>query len=1756
MKRLLVLVLSAVMVVSIPVTAFAASGDEMIPNKGDTSVDVKQDNKSENTTEDINNSNKDIINSDESEKSGEIVDNEELTIDENLEADENELQPQEENAEEEIDYSVWTSEDFTYGRYSKRLYGCDYSRDFTITGSAITGFSETGLQKLEKNTDLVIPATDDEGDAIVGVAEGAFSKKGLTSVKFPTGMLVDYDDTVTHRVTKRGNFIIGDNAFSGNNLTQVNLPEGVIACLVSAFANNQITSVRLPKTIWWIETMAFANNRITAVNFPTTCDFQLEMHGMPFAKNFIKSVRLPDFTEVVNKTSFVWNTGMEPLADGVESKFKSYSLGGETYQAGVVYMYTDNAELEAKDRIHHTGRPTESQHSDVQKLVVNDGSEETQNPDLPWNISDFVVEGTVIKGLSASGIEKRKTNKNLVIPDMTRDGQYITEIASAKAGENGLFATNDEKFDSVALPNELEKVGNYAFQNSGISEVTFPSGLKEIGISAFAMNNLTSVILPDTVTKLGGGAFATNPNLERINLSKGLTEIPAGAFGCSDKNNWMEKLTSIELHEGITSIGDNAFAGNNFSKIVLPSTVKSIGRFAFSTKNYLATPCEVTLNEGLETIGSNAFRNKVISEIALPTTVKSIKNNTFTKEYSDATVPVVTKVFVSLKSQYEDKVNFPASDYHKVYLTDASEWTADDFTYKEQSFTLWPAGEYSSVPNFTAWVVAGLSETGQNKLQSNTKLVIPDKDPDGRKVQGVADNAFKSLGLTELVLPTVEKAPYDDSTWSTTGKGNTERGDFFIGSTAFFGNKLTSVDIPEGVIYIGYNSFCKNMLTNVKIPKSVMQIAALAFARNNISSVEFPEKTEFAFQMDNQAFAINKIKAVQLPSNTEKVTKWVFIQNTGMEQVTSGTTAEKKGGVVYMYKSDSTGQYIEKSNVQKLIVGTIPGELAPWGVDDFTYDLPGTTVTGLSEQGKSKLKNNPVVVIPEQSTDGAFIRALGDGQNNNGIFTHTEDGKNYAPAKVFLPSTLKTIGKWTFALSPSLTYENDMTDISLPDGLVEIGQTAFQNSKLTSVSIPDSVTTMGMGTFTGSADLTSVKLSKNVADIPQAAFNAGTSVTAKIPTIEIPEGVKTIGDNAFTGMKVENLTLPSTLVSIGRNAFQNHQIKKLVIPENVTSIGNNAFRITQDILGNSLTSLTLPEGLLSIGTYAFAGCGLSELELPASVTTLEKNSFKGNKNASGVVTLRTSNTEHVDKFNNPTANKDSHVVVYDNLVGTGWNYNDFTYDENTGTVTGWSEQGNEKRKTLKTLVIPCKTPDGKDVIAIGDEAFKIPDEEVEVTKFGIDSPNGMTEVILPEKLEKIGAQAFSQNALKTVDLEGITSIGERAFYGNDLVEAIIPDTVTEMGDGAFATNDITKISLSKNVTVIPQGAFSMNIRLSEIDIPDTVTEIGDTAFAGARLTSLTIPKSVVKIGRKAFHLHHLTELTIPGNVKEIGESAFEGTYKATTLKKLVIEDGVETIGRHAFKEGLLETVDFPNSIKEVGEEPFLNNSGKDKSNVVEVISKNKEHEKFGDDTFKVVIHSSLKNATVTLDSNEYTSTGSAIQPKPVVTLEGKVLKDGVDYVVEYKNNVNVGTATIVVKGIGDYFDSVSTTFTIKKASSSSTGGNSGNTGSSSGSNSGSINNNGGNTSHRVSYNNTTYNSTYYNNGGVGSAQISEVVDEEVPKANLNADNDKRDVQGALDSSQETEKEGNLLLPLIIGLIITTALLWFLFGRKRDEEEEA
>lgn len=1407
---------------------------------------------------------------------------------------------------------AWTVADFTYTEMEQTLNGCDYTRQIVIKGSAVAGFSETGKEKVKTNKNLVLPSVNDKGEKLVGVAENAFREQGLESVKFPTGMMVDYDDTVTHVVTRRGNYIVGTGAFSKNNLTDVYLPEGVIAIMSSAFKNNKIASVSIPHTVWWVENSCFDSNNLTTVGFPKTCDFQMQIHAFAFSHNNIKSVRLPDYCEVVEKRAFYFNPGMEDCPADAPEKEQGFG--------GVVYMYTDNPNLTNMERIHHIERTAESQKSWHQKLIVGSRPEE----EGAWISADFTFEGTKITGLSASGIEKRADGKDLVLPDKTPSGEWVTELGKTTNG-TGLFATQDEKFESVTFPSHLEKIGDRAFANSGLKRLgSFPNTLKEIGLAAFQQNHLTAVILPDSVTTVGGGAFGSNAEIETIVLSKNLKEIPSGAFGCSTADLYMTNLTELTIPEGVTKIGQNAFAGNNIKNIVIPSTVTEIGDFAFSTKNYLKDECTLVLSEGLKTIGSRAFRNKVIKEVKLPTTVESLNKNTFEKEYSDDTAAAKTKVYVS-KTQYADKKNFPDSDYHEYMITideNDTQWDAFDFTYEqwgdskvnEVEVTFYPAHEMDKEVILNPYYITGLSDIGKAKLEKNKHLIIPATDPFGKKVTGIGVKAFYKMGIESVTFPEGVMTEYDGPE-GVIKDGVTERGDFVIMSNAFFGNDLKTVSLPEGVIGVGTNAFNNNKnLTKVVFPHTIWRISKTAFGKCAIQTVEFPEDCDFKLNIDSMAFAINKIKTVQLPKRTEKVDKWAFMQNTGMEPVTDGTTAEKKGGIVYMYADPSVAKESlvdhlgnAKSNVQKLITDEkMPEELKPWNVNDFTFD--GTTITGLSESGVKKRVNDPNMVMPNETPDGKAVTAIADTERD-GLFTTDDEKLN----SVVLPNKLEKIGKKAF-------YDSDITAVTFPETLKTIGAQAFQMTNLVDVILPDSVTEIGFSAFASIFTVENVKLPANITEIPNGMLGCSGGIAAeKFTKIELPKGITRIGNNAFAG----------------------NNFSRIEIPEGVKSIGDSAFAQTQAT--RSLKEIILPEGLETIGRWAFCYTLATEVTLPTTMIEkngrnagLHKDAFRDN---GGKVTLYTSNKNHLEWY------KDSnyHTVVYNNLIGTGWELNDFVFDGSR--LVGWSEEGNKTRLENKNLVLPeISIETGEAITEIGDGAFKIPDEEVTQLKDSVESPNGMESVKIPETVTIIGEKAFEYNNFKTLDFpKGLKTIAFHAFHGNKLEAVDIPESATDLGDGAFSENNITSIKLPSKLEKIPQGIFSMNIRLEHVDIPKTVTEIGDTAFAGARLTSLEIPKSVTKIGRKAFHLHHLKEITIPGSVKEIGDSAFEGTFKAITLKKLVLEEGVEKIGEKAFKEGYIESVVLPESLKELAPDAFIGNAGTNNDHVVVLNTSNPDH---------------------------------------------------------------------------------------------------------------------------------------------------------------------------------------------------------------------
>lgn len=141
--------------------------------------------------------------------------------------------------------------------------------------------------------------------------------------------------------------------------------------------------------------------------------------------------------------------------------------------------------------------------------------------------------------------------------------------------------------------------------------------------------------------------------------------------------------------------------------------------------------------------------------------------------------------------------------------------------------------------------------------------------------------------------------------------------------------------------------------------------------------------------------------------------------------------------------------------------------------------------------------------------------------------------------------------------------------------------------------------------------------------------------------------------------------------------------------------------------------------------------------------------------------------------------------------------------------------------------------------------------------------------------------------------DGVTSIGNNAFYGLSVANLDLPNSITRIGANACA-----------------------GLYISSFDVPVNVVEIGDGAFAGCEyLKSLKLSNSKLeRIGEYAFSncAIKMTQFSLPSNVKSVGTWAFMGAK----LGKITLNEKLETIGSYAFT-GVSGTLTIPNSVKEI-----------------------------------------------------------------------------------------------------------------------------------------------------------------------------------------------------------------------------------------------
>ncbi len=150
-------------------------------------------------------------------------------------------------------------------------------------------------------------------------------------------------------------------------------------------------------------------------------------------------------------------------------------------------------------------------------------------------------------------------------------------------------------------------------------------GKRVVSISANAFyfrSDLTTIIIPNGITEIGDYAFAGCSKVTSISFPASLQKIGNAAFySC-------ELLDAVVLR-GTVEIGSNAFYGcTAMTRLNLPASLRTVGDAAFYGCSALTA---LTVPSGTEEIGKQAFQDcKALTSLRLPDTLQSIGEFNFT----------------------------------------------------------------------------------------------------------------------------------------------------------------------------------------------------------------------------------------------------------------------------------------------------------------------------------------------------------------------------------------------------------------------------------------------------------------------------------------------------------------------------------------------------------------------------------------------------------------------------------------------------------------------------------------------------------------------------------------------------------------------------------------------------------------------------------------------------------------------------------------------------------------------------------------------------------------------------------------------------------------------------------------------------------------------------------------------------------------------------------------------------------------------
>ncbi len=666
-----------------------------------------------------------------------------------------------------------------------------------------------------------------------------------------------------------------------------------------------------------------------------------------------------------------------------------------------------------------------------------------------------------------------------------------------------------------------------------------------------------------------------------------VTEVGPDAFE-SD-----QFVQSVKLPGCVAAIGNNAFRNSHIRSFDVPASLKKIGEYAFSGTKTLATFTQSDEGKHTSVRDGVLYSADGATLLAYPPA-----------KGGDFTVPdgVETIGFSA----------FAESDVRHVTLPDSLR-------------AIEPCAFYGCINLAAPALPARLERIGDaafGALYVNDSLIDEDAASNrptairvGRNVSFVGKAAFGALGLEAI-----EVAGGNKLYRSAGGFLLSKDGTLLEAPAGLQG----AIEVPEGVTSLaeGVLGDFKGIqhedgsidLIDVFLPASLARIGDNALpTRNEFSDASLSTKLECGARLHAPAGS------------------WAesYAQEQGIEHDNLRSAADLRWTTATVELPKATLTFRAYPD-HAALVGIAANEAGHVAVPDEVEGVPVTAIGADMNDEASGIVKTLIIPAHVERIEGTLLSKVSglrkyEVDGRNGQFSIREGSLCNADGTLLVAyprerGTTYAVPQGVTEIGPSAFQNATIEEVTLPDGLQRIGSSAFESCfNLRAIGFPASLEHIGTDAFGGvkSLDLT---FAEGLATISKDAFSGLT----ECDEVAIPDSVKVVGEKAFGNYGDDKVAVASKTVKIGSGLEElgNGAFCKLDIESFAVSGSNPHFKADGPFLlskdGRKLYAYAsgagpvahVPDGVEEICTYAFDGtAGITEAYLPASLLRMSSMAF-------------------------------------------------------------------------------------------------------------------------------------------------------------------------------------------------------------------------------------------------------------------------------------------------------------------------------------------------------------------------------------------------------------------------------------------------------------------------------------------------------------------------------------------------------------------